>query len=86
MPNSMNIAEVKHILENQGHACLDLSKRLHAEGAKLSSRDKELIRVAYYPVIAEQSIFLKTAFLADNIDALENSMFTIKEIFEFLKC
>jgi len=80
----MNLSEIKNILKCHGQDCLDLSDRLKSEGNTISKRDKDLIRVAMYPIIQEQCGFLQQAFLMESKETFNMAKHSIKEAFDFL--
>lgn len=83
---NMNIRDIKRVLNEQGKACFELAERLQSEGHELSDREKEMVRIAYYPIIAERTLFIKHAFLMNEIDDMKHNMDTIEEIINYLKC
>ena len=80
----MNLAEIKHILKCHGQDCLDLSDRLKSEGGTIPKRDKDLIRIAMFPIIQEQCSFLQHAFLMERREAFNEAKHYIKEAFDFI--
>ena len=83
----MNIRDIKRVLNEQGKACFELAEKLQEKGTDpISDRDKELMRIAYYPIIAEKALFIKHAFLMNDIDDMKRSMDAIEQISDILKC
>jgi hypothetical protein len=75
----MELSQLKDLLMSHAEAVSNLADRLGADGTKLTTEDKQLMRVAMMPAIRECADLISSSFLIGNSTWLEGHIRRLRD-------
>ena len=78
----MELRELKSLLMNHADATMKLAEKLDIDGVRLQDHEKQLIRMAMVPTLAESMDMVKSSFVIGNEKWLEEEMGRLRSYLE----